>query len=29
MTESVNPAKTKLCPGFHNSFASMQTFISV
>jgi len=29
MIESVNPAKMKLCPGFHNSFASKQTIVCV
>jgi len=26
-SESVNPAKTKLCPCFHNPFASKQTTV--
>jgi len=29
MAESVNPAKMKLCTGFHRSFASKQTIVSV
>ena len=28
-SERVNPAKMKLCPGFHNTFASKQTTCSV